>query len=151
MVDVKAFQAGMETVIKKVDRELEDAIKEGLTTAILEIFQNWPAQTYYSMANNRFSAIRPVDDPRPEDRPNEAGAMANDAAIQLELNLQQVESLNVKNIDRTPVFISNPVDYASDVGFTPGQGDVIYELAARTAEELIERRLFNRATFAFGS
>ena len=151
MVDVKAFQADMETVIKKVDRELEDAIKEGLTAALLEIFSNWPAHTYYSMANNRVSIIEPITTPRPAERPNEVAAMVDDAAIQLELNLQSVESLNIQKIDRTPYHISNPVEYASDVGFTPGRGDEIYQMAAKTAEELIERRLFNRITFAFGS
>ena len=151
MVDVVAFQTDMETVIHKIDREIEDVIKEALTAALLEIFSEWPAHTYYSMANNRISIITPIANPVPEKRPNEVGVMADEAAIQLELNLQTVENLNVKNIDRTPFHISNPVDYASDVGFTPGQGDAIYEMAARTAEELIKRRLFNRVTFAFGS
>ena len=151
MVDVKAFQADMETVIHKVDREIEDVIKEGLTAALLEIFSEWPAHTYYSMANNRVSIIAPIAEPVPRERPNEVGAMADEAAIQLELNLQSVERLNVKKIDRTSYHISNPVDYASDVGFTPGQGDAIYEMAARTAEELIKRRLFNRVAFGFGS
>ena len=151
MVDVGAFQTDMETIIHKIDREIEDVIKEALTAALLEIFSEWPAHTYYSMANNRVSIINPITNPRPGERPNEAGAMADDAAIQLELNLQSVESLNVKNIDRTPFHISNPVDYSSDVGFTPGRGDAIYEMAARTAEELINRRLFNRVAFAFGS
>ena len=151
MVDVGAFQTDMKTVITKVDRELEDAIKEGLTAALLEIFQEWPAHTYYSMANNRVSIIKPITTPKPETRPNEAGEMADDAAIQLELNLQSVENLNVQKIDRTPYHISNPVEYSSDVGFTPGRGDAIYEMAAKTAEELIKRRLFNRIAFAFGS
>ena len=151
MVDVAAFKTDMETVIKKVDREVEESIKEGLTAAILEIFEKWPAHTFYSMANNRFSIISPISSPRPKERPNEEGAMADDAAIQLELNLQSIESLKVQKIDRTSVHISNPVEYASDVGFTPGQGDAIYQMAARTAEELIRRRLFNRVTFAFGS
>ena len=151
MVDVRAFQTDMETVIKKVDRELEKTIKEGLTAALLEIFSKWPVHTYYSMANNRVSIIQPVATPQPAERPNEVGAMADDAAIQLELNLQTVESLDVKNIDRTPFHISNPVDYASDVGFTPGRGDAIYEMAARTAEELIQRQIFNRITFGIGS
>ena len=151
MVDVRAFQTDMETVIKKVDKELEGAIKEGLTAALLEIFEKWPAHTYYSMANNRVSIIAPIANPRPAERPNEVGAMAGDAAIQLELNLQSVENLNVKNIDRTPFHISNPVEYASDVGFTPGRGDEIYEMAAKTAEELIRRKIFNRITFGIGS
>ena len=151
MVDVSAFKTDMETVIKKVDREFEDAIKEGLTAALLEIFREWPAHTYYSMANNRVSIVAPITSPRPAERPNEVGAMADDAAVQLELNLQSVENLNVKNIDRTPYHISNPVEYASDVGFTPGRGSEIYEMAAKTAEELIKRRLFNRITFGFGS
>ena len=151
MVNVGAFKTDMETVIKKVDRELEDVIKEGLTAALLEIFEKWPAHTYYSMANNRVSIIQPITTPRPAERPNEVGVMADDAAIQLELNLQSVERLNVQNIDRTPYHISNPVEYASDVGFTPGQGSAIYEMAARTAEELIKLRLFNRVTFGFGS
>ena len=120
MVDVRAFQTDMETVIKKVDQGLEKAIKEGLTAALLEIFREWPAQTFYSMANNRVSIINPITSPRPSKRPNEPNAMADDAAIQLELNLQTVENLKIKNIDRTPFHISNPVDYASDVGFTPG-------------------------------
>ena len=101
MVDVKAFQADMETVIHKVDREIEDVIKEGLTAALLEIFSEWPAHTYYSMANNRVSIIAPIAEPVPRERPNEVGAMADEAAIQLELNLQSVERLNVKKIDRT--------------------------------------------------
>ena len=151
MVDVNAFQTDMETVIKKVDRGLEDAIKEGLSAALLEIFEKWPAHTYYSMANNRVSVILPIANPLPADRPNEVGAMADDAAIQLELNLQSVKNLNVKNIDRTPYHISNPVEYASDVGFTPGRGDEIYEMAARTAEELIKRGLFDKITFTPGS
>ena len=151
MVDVRAFQTDMETVIKKVDRELERVIKEGLTAALLEIFREWPAQTYYSMANNRVSIINPIANPRPSERPNEPNAMADDAAIQLELNLQTVENLKVQNIDRTPFHISNPVDYASDVGFTPGRGDAIYEMAARTADELIQRQLLNRITFGIGS
>ena len=151
MVDVRPFQADMETVIKKIDRGVEDAIKEGLTAALLEIFEKWPAHTYYSMANNRVSIIAPIANPRPAERPNEVGAMADDAAIQLELNLQSIENLNVQKIDRTSYHISNPVEYASDVGFTPGQGDAIYEMAAKTAEELIERRLFNRVTFGYGS
>ena len=151
MVDVSAFKTDMKTVIKKVDRELEDAIKEGLTAALLEIFEKWPAHTYYSMANNRVSVIQPITTPQPPERPSKVGAMADDAAIQLELNLQSVESLNVQKIDRTAYHISNPVEYASDVGFTPGRGSEIYEMAAKTAEELIKRRLFNRVTFAFGS
>ena len=151
MVDVRAFQTDMETVIKKVDRELEVTIKEALTAALLEIFRNWPAHTFYSMANNRVSIISPIESPRPSERPSEVNAMADDAAIQLELNLQTVENLKVENIDRTPFHISNPVDYASDVGFTPGAGDAIYEMAARTAEELIQRKILNRITFGFGS
>ena len=151
MVDVRAFHTDMETVIKKVDRGIEGAIKEGLTAALLEIFSNWPAHTFYSMANNRVSIINPITSPRPSERPNEPNAMADDAAVQLELNLQTVENLKVKNIDRTPFHISNPVDYASDVGFTEGAGDAIYEMAARTAEELIERQIFNRVTFGIGS
>ena len=150
MVNVGAFKTDMETVINKVDRELEGAIKEGITAALLEIFEKWPAHTYYSMANNRVSIIQPITTPRPTERPSEAGEMADDASIQLELNLQSVESLNVQNIDRTPYHISNPVEYASDVGFTPGRGSEIYEMAAKIAEELIERKLLNRIAFAFG-
>ena len=150
MVNVGAFKTDMETVINKVDRELEGAIKEGITAALLEIFEKWPAHTYYSMANNRVSIIQPITTPRPTERPSEAGEMADDASIQLELNLQSVESLNVQNIDRTPFHISNPVEYASDVGFTPGRGSEIYEMAAKIAEELIERKLLNRIAFAFG-
>ena len=151
MVDVRAYQADMELVIKKIDRDIEKTIKEALTAALLEIFEKWPAQTYYSMANNRVSIINPITSPRPSERPNEPNAMADDAAIQLELNLQSVQNLNVKNIDRTPFHISNPVEYASDVGFTAGRGDAIYEMATRTAEELIERQIFNRITFGVGS
>ena len=150
MVDVNAFHADMNTVIKKVDREIEGAIKEGLTAALLEIFREWPAHTFYSMANNRVSIIQPIANPRPAERPNEVGVMAGDAAVQLELNLQSVANLNVQKIDRTPYHISNPVEYASDVGFIDGQGDAIYEMATKTAEELITRR-FNETTFAFGS
>ena len=151
MVDIKAFQTDMETVIKKVDRELEDTIKEALTAAILEIFQSWPAHTFYSMANNRVSIVNPIESPRPSKRPSEPNAMADDAAIQLELNLNTVEGLKIENIDRTPFHISNPVDYASNVGFIEGQGDAIYEMAAKTAEELIERKLLNRISFGIGS
>ena len=151
MVDVRAFQTGMETVIKKVDRELENTIKEALTAALLEIFKNWPAHTFYSMANNRVSIISPIESPQPSERPSEVNAMAGDAAIQLELNLNTVESLKVENIDRTPLHISNPVDYANNVGFVEGQGDAIYEMAAKTAEELIERKLLNRIAFGIGS
>ena len=147
MVNVAAFQTQMETVIKKVDDHLEDSIRAGLSEGYLQIFREWPAYTYYSMANNRFSRTTPIESPIPEERPTNPNEMADDAAIQLQVGLQEIQTFRLNTSRDTIVFISNPVGYASDVGFTAGAGDAIYQNAVTTAEEVIERTWFNRITF----
>ena len=147
MVDVTSFQAQMETVIKKVDKHLEDSVKAGLSEGYLQIFRDWPAYTYYSMSNNRFSKTSPIEAPIPEERPTNPNEMQDDAAIQLEVGLQEIQTLVLNKTRDTTVFISNPVEYAPNVGFAPGAGHAIYLSAMKTAEETMERTWFNRITF----
>ena len=147
MVNVASFQAEMETVIKRVDDHLEDSMKAGLSEGYLQIFREWPAYTYYSMANNRVSRASPIETPIPAERPTNPNEMADDAAIQLQVGLQEIQTFKLNTSRDTIIFISNPVDYASDVGFAAGAGDAIYQNAAATAEEVIEQTWFNRITF----
>ena len=147
MVNVAAFQTQMKTVIKRVDDHLEDAVRAGLSEGYLQIFREWPAYTYYSMANNRFSRVNPIETPIPEERPTNPNEMADDAAIQLEVGLQEIQTFKLNKTRDTTVFISNPVAYAPNVGFSDGAGETIYQNAITTAEEVIERTWFNRITF----
>ena len=147
MVNVASFQAQMNTIIKRVDDHLEDSIKAGLSEGYLQIFREWPAYTFYSMANNRFSRASPIGTPIPAERPTNPNEMVDDAAIQLEVGLQEIQTFKLNTSRDTLVFISNPVEYASNVGFTAGAGDAIYQNAVTTAEEVIERTWFNRITF----
>ena len=147
MVDVRAFSSDIETVINRMDDHLEKAIREGLSESYSYIFQQWPAYTYYSMANNVVSLRAPIENPVPSERPNDKDELADDAAIQLETGLQILNTFKMNKTRDTKVYINNPVDYASDVGFNTGAGDAIYQEAAQAASEAIERSWFNRITF----
>ena len=147
MVDFKRFTNEMEISISRMETDLEEFIKHGLSAAYLDIFLQWPAYTYYSMANNVVSKASPIETPIPEERPNNKDELADDAAIQLNTGLQFIETFRLNKTRETLIYLSNPVDYAYNVGFNAGAGEQIYNNATQVAEETIEREWLNRVAF----
>lgn len=135
MVDVNRFKTELELEIdKKLDGYMLDVTKNVLRASFTYIMQNWPAYTYYSMANNVITIRQPKQTPEPEDRPSYQGAMRNEALLAFQEGLDFIDNLKPFKTVKLHVFISNPVNYASDVSFESGKGDAIYEQAAVLGE-----------------
>ena len=94
MVDVRAFQTDMETLsLRRLTGSLRMLLRKHLQQPCLRYSRNGRLILTTPWLTIRVSVISPVSSPQPAERPNEVGAMADDAAIQLELNLQTVENL----------------------------------------------------------
>ena len=141
MVNVSSFRADLEVEIDKMEKHLHQATREGLEIALAEIVSQWPAWSYYSLRNTYVTRANPKEDPDPEERPTQRDALVNEAFAQIDQNYDTIRGFKFNKSRDTKIYISNPVYYADDVGYEPGRGSAIYEMAARIAEAVIQEKL----------
>ena len=105
-------------------------------TSYRGILRDWPAYTGYSKANNRISITgRMVRRLEPAKRPTEEGVLFGKASRVENSELAKLSRIS-KNFGmrNRKIIIGNSVSYASDVGFTAGQGLAIYMRAGKLGE-----------------
>ena len=141
VVDVSAFRADLEVSLEKMDTHVHEATKEGLELALAEIVSQWPVHSYYSLRNTYITRNVPAENPQPAERPKQRNALVGEAFAQIDKNYDDIRNFKFNKTKPTNIFLSNAVYYADDVGYEPGRGSAIYELAANLARSLIDERL----------
>lgn len=143
MVNVGGFERLMQDRIEeklyKPLAELEKAVTIAVYTSI---FANWPADTFWSSANNHVSISGKANFPLiPGVKPTESGALAIQSQANFTRNIALLNKIDAKMVKKRnfKVLLGNTVPYAPDVGFIPGQGNLIYAEAVRQGENVRSR------------
>lgn len=134
MVNVRRFQSQIKSVIAaKVDEATFDKMKLIAERTYETIFLNWPADTFWSMANHRISITgRPIIRLQPATRPTQKGALIDKQESTRQSELAKLRGAKPARggTRRRVIFIGNSVPYARNVGFKNGLGVTIYRNAA---------------------
>lgn len=129
----KAFMLEVRQKAAEAERAvLIAAMREAYT----HVMDSWPVYSGFSKANNRISITgREIRLIRPGSRKAIPGLYSQKAESVRSNELAKLSRIerNFGMRNRTLV-IGNAVDYASDVGFQPGRGRVIYQQAASIAK-----------------
>ena len=126
-----AFSRQLEEEIEaKVTRTVRRTKIAAVSRTYKTIQAIWPTDTFWSKANNRVSITgRTIARVEPHQRPTESGALADKAAAVTASELSKLERIKAERKSRS-IIIGNAVPYAFDVGFRPGYGAYIYQIAA---------------------
>ncbi len=137
MTDFGKFVTALNSEVdKKVNAATAHALRVTTQEVYNQIFLQWPADTFYSMANHNIDVgenVSPTTVPTPAEKPTEKGALMGEQEANRVTQLDKLDA--IKPFDK--VFISNPVDYAADVGGSKDKpnkdnGVRIYNEAAAT-------------------
>jgi len=139
MFDVKTNFSQVEDALRQLEEKIVkqltlESLKYVMRATYEEIYPNWPHDTYWSMANHQVAFGSPTGQLIPPTRPTQKDALVAEATINKQANLSKIGTLS--SIQHT--YIINPVPYSSDVGFKPGLGDRIYEVAAQVGAATLE-------------
>jgi len=140
--NVAKFNRQLEFQIeKKVNERTLDKVRLSAQFAYEYIVDNWPVDTYWSLANNRISITgRDVVKLEPRTRPDTSGALVGKAQTE---NQKELDKLDRLTTDRRQynVVIGNAVPYAPDVPYKKrnikagnGGGRMIYQDAQAAAK-----------------
>jgi hypothetical protein len=128
---------------KKVNERTLEKVRLSAQFAYEYIVDNWPVDTYWSLANNRISITgRDIVKLEPRTRPDESGVLEGKARVE---NQKELDKLDRLTTDRRQynVVIGNAVPYAANVGGQVGRGRSIYQNAA-TQGALLADTAFSR-------
>jgi len=124
---------------KKVNERTLEKVRLSAQFAYEYIVDNWPVDTYWSLANNRISITgRDIVKLEPRTRPDESGVLEGKARVE---NQKELDKLDRLTTDRRQynVVIGNAVPYAPDVPYKNikagnGGGRMLYQDAQAAAK-----------------
>lgn len=139
MLQVKDNFAQVEALLKQLQKKIVEeltleSLKYVMRATYEEIYPNWPHDTYWSAANHQIAFGNPGVQLIPPTRPRQKDALLAEAQVNKQANLSKITTLS--SLQKT--YISNPVPYSSDVGYKPGFGNQIYEVAANVGAATLE-------------
>lgn len=113
----------------KVKGPTVEAVKTTASAVFNAVFLEWPADTYWSMANHRINIGQPPSNDfavQPAERPPQRGALVGEQDVNRIVQIGKLEGLKYGD----EVKIGNAVPYAKDVAFVDGLGERLYDSAA---------------------
>lgn len=117
-------------MLEEIEVKVKGQASKALALTAREIYKSilflWPFATFWSMANHHVGFDSPDVPLDPAVRPDELGALFDEATINAEEVLELLKGVQYMQ----KIFLANAVPYAADVGFSSRNGTRIYAEAA---------------------